>query len=462
MQRKVYKYMERWDMVRPGMKVLVGYSGGADSTALLALLWEYGQEHGIEVRALHVNHGIRGAEAVRDQEWCARFCEERGIRLQVAEADVPGIAERDGIGLEEAARKARYAAFEREILQGGIDRAALAHHQNDQAETMLFHLMRGTGVRGLRGMEPVRTPYIRPLLCVPRDEIVRWLRGRGLSWVEDSTNRESEYTRNRIRHEVLPAMEAIRRGSAVRMAAAAERLREVEDYLEGELGRWLEEGVREKGESYELSLEVFGRMHGLMQKRVVLWCLERLYGSPEAVHAEQVCALAGGRRGSRVTLPKDCTAVLEYDKIRLKKGYGAPGPGEAVYCEPGGEYHYMGVKVCFTLEKCEKIGKIPANRYTKWFDYDKIKNNAVLRTRRPGDYLELSGGVHKKLKDYLIDQKVPREERDRCILLADGSHVIWVAGMRISEGYKVTEKTRRILKVQMKENGGTKDGETPC
>ena len=122
----------------------------------------------------------------------------------------------------------------------------------------------------------------------------------------------------------------------------------------------------------------------------------------------------------------------------------------------------MGADFCLQVEKCDKIGKIPVNRYTKWFDYDKIKNSLVLRTRHPGDYLELSGGIHKKLKDYLIDQKVPREERDQCILLADGSHVIWVAGMRISERYKVTDRTRRMLKVQMRENGGTKDGEASC
>lgn len=462
MQKKVYEYIKRWDMMRPGMKVLVGYSGGADSTALLELLWEYGKEYGVQVQALHVNHGIRGEEAGRDQEFCEKFCAERGIGLKVVEADVPGIAGRDGIGLEEAGRQVRYTAFGREVREGRIDRVALAHHQNDQAETMLFHLMRGTGVRGLRGMEPVRMPYIRPFLCAAREEIVGWLTERGLSWVEDSTNREKEYTRNRIRYEVLAAMEDIRPGSTVRMAGTAERLWEAEDYLENELGRWMEEGVREKDGAYELSLEVFGRMHGLMQKKVVLRCLERLYGSPEAVHAEQVCALADGRRGNRVTLPDSCVAVLEYEKIRLKRGYKTSEPGEVVYCEPGGEYHYMGASFRLTLENCEKIGEIPVNRYTKWFDYDKIKNNAVLRTRRPGDYLELSGGIHKKLKDYLIDQKVPREERDQCILLADGSHVIWVAGMRISERYKVTDRTRRMLKVQMRENGGTKDGEASC
>ncbi len=158
MKRKVYEYMECWKMVSFGMTVLAGFSGGADSTALLELLWEYGREHGIRVRALHVNHGIRGDEAERDEAFCGEFCRAREIPLTIIRKDVPGLAKQRGIGMEEAGRLVRYAAFEQEIQKGGADRAALAHHRDDQAETMLFHLMRGTGLRGLRGMEPVRLP----------------------------------------------------------------------------------------------------------------------------------------------------------------------------------------------------------------------------------------------------------------------------------------------------------------
>ena len=459
---KVRAYMEKQHMISAEDHIIAGISGGADSVCLFFVLLDLRDRMGISFTAVHVNHGLRGEAANRDEEFVRELCGQYGIPLEVFRVDLESISKKRKQSLEECGRNIRREAFEQIRERCGGTKIALAHHQNDQAETMLFHLMRGTGVRGLRGMEPVRMPYIRPFLCAAREEIVGWLTERGLSWVEDSTNREKEYTRNRIRYEVLAAMEDIRPGSTVRMAGTAERLWEAEDYLENELGRWMEEGVREKDGAYELSLEVFGRMHGLMQKKVVLRCLERLYGSPEAVHAEQVCALADGRRGNRVTLPDSCVAVLEYEKIRLKRGYKTAEPGEAVYCEPGGEYHYMGASFRLTLENCEKIGEIPVNRYTKWFDYDKIKNNAVLRTRRPGDYLELSGGIHKKLKDYLIDQKVPREERDQCILLADGSHVIWVAGMRISERYKVTDRTRRMLKVQMRENGGTKDGEASC
>lgn len=443
------------------MRILVGFSGGADSTALLELLREYGEAR---ILALHVNHGIRGAEADRDQAFCEEFCRERGIPLKVVYKDVPGIAGEQKISTEEAGRQARYEAFEEELRAGRADRAALAHHQDDQAETMLFHLMRGTGLRGLRGMEPVRMPYIRPLLCVGKAELRRWLEARGTPWIEDSSNRELTYMRNRIRHQVLAPMEQIRPGSAARMAGTAQKLLEAEDFLEKELEARRKETVRKREDGYGILLKPFCSMHPFLKKQLVLQCLERLLGParhPEEVHVLQVCALAEGRRGSRVTLPDGCFAVLGYDELWLQRGYGCEKNMEVVYCEAGREYHYMGAQFLLSLEEREKIGEIPVNRYTKWFDYDKIKDTPVLRTRRPGDYLELSGGIHKKLKDYLIDSKVPAQERDRCILLADGSHILWVAGMRISERARVTEQTKRVLKVQMKKSKGVKDGEIP-
>lgn len=463
MREKVIAYLEKWNMVSPGMTVLVGFSGGADSTALLKLLWEYGQAHEVKVQAVHVNHGIRGAEAERDQKFCERFCQERGIPFRAVCADIPFISEKEGIGTEEAGRKVRYEIFEQYLENGCADRVALAHHQNDQAETMLFHLMRGTGLRGLCGMKPVRIPYIRPFLCVTRQEIERWLIREGISWVEDSTNRELLYTRNRIRHQLLAPMEQIRPGSTAHMAGTAGQLLEIEDYMEQELRRVWQDCVREKDGAFQILLHPFSLLHPAMKKLLAMRCLERLLGSSrnlKTVHAEQVCALAQGRKGSRIMLPDNIFAVLGYQELTVKRGYGAKISEEPVYCVPDGEYLYMGERFCFSLENREKNEEIPVNRYTKWFDYDKIRHGIVLRTRRPGDYLELAGGAHKKLKDYLIDCKIPREERDRCILLADGSHIIWVTGMRISEAYKVTDRTRRILRVQKIEYGGTDDGKT--
>lgn len=461
MKKKVFAYLDKWHMLEPGMRILTGFSGGADSTALLQLLWEYGQERKISVCAVHVNHGIRGEEAKRDQQFCEYFCQERAIPLEIICRDVPQIARTQGISLEEAGRNVRYEVFEKVLFEKRADRVALAHHQNDQAETILFHQMRGTGLRGLRGMEPVRLPYIRPFLCVTRKEIESWLQKEGLAWVEDTSNQELDFTRNQIRHRVLYAMEEIRPGCAARMSGMAEQLSEIDDFLEQEARAAFHRCVREKTGTCRISIPVLERLHPALQKLVVLKCLERISGKRkdlESIHIEQILSLAKGRRGGRVTLPGGCVAVLGYEELVLKKGYGFSKTGEEVYCMPDDICLYMGSVFSFRLEERKKDDEIPVNRYTKWFDYDKIKDSIVLRTRRPGDYLEHEAGAHKKLKDYLIDSKIPREERDRCILLADGSHILWVVGMRISERYKVNENTKKILKVQMTESGGTKDG----
>lgn len=464
MQEKVLKYMRQWNMVRAGTRILVGFSGGADSTALLTILWEYGKTHGIEVHALHVNHGIRGSSARRDQDYCEDFCRSRGIPYTAVCADVPGRAREENVSTEEAGRRARYEIFEEYIRTGKADLVALAHHQNDQAETMLFHLMRGTGYRGLRGMRPIRGVYIRPLLCVTRAEIEQYLRERRISWMEDESNQELVYTRNQIRYQVLEPMEQIRPGSTARMAGTAAQLLELEDYLDGELDRIWERTVTGAEHGWSIALEPFIKLHPFMQKQLIFRCLAGLpggYADPEAVHAEQICALAAGKRGSRISLRRDVYAVLGYGELLVKRGYGTGEPPEAVSCRPGRICEYMGKKFVFTLEDWNKNDEIPVNRYTKWFDYDKINNSIALRSRHPGDYLTNAGGGHKKLKDYLIDLKIPREKRDQCILLADGSHIMWVVGMRISEEYKVTEETGRVLKVQMITDGGNEDGEIP-
>ncbi|MCD8241743.1 MAG: tRNA lysidine(34) synthetase TilS, partial [Lachnospiraceae bacterium] len=335
---------------------------------------------------------------------------------------------------------------------------ALAHHQNDPAETMLFRLMRGTGLKGLGGMRPVSMPYIRPLLCVRRDEILRWLKQENILWVEDESNEDLSYERNCIRRRLIAPMEEIRPGSVARLAAAAQRLQEDEDFLMQETERAQERYANVTDRGCDIRLAAFAELHPAVQKRLVLYCAEQLRGSARdltAVHAEQICALASGKRGSRVVLPGGIYAVLGYGEISLRNVEKKPElPAELPVMRDDSvlqeEHEFLGERFLFSLEPVGKNEKIPTNCYTKWFDYDKIREGAVLRTRRPGDYLANGKGSHKKLKDYLIDCKVPREERDKCILLADGSHVIWVVGLRISEEYKVSSRTKRILKVRKK------------
>jgi len=452
MQNKVFSYIDRQQMLTPGMEVLVGFSGGADSTALLLLLKEYGEKHHIGVRAVHVHHGIRGESADRDQAFCAKFCQERGIPLRMYRRDVPAYAAAHHMSLEEAGREVRYEIFSRCLEDGFGERVALAHHQNDQAETMLFRLSRGTGLRGLCGMEPVRLPYIRPLLCVTRQEVTDWLVSRHISWVEDESNQETEYARNRIRKTILAPMEAAWPGTVARLSGTAERLREVEEYLTYETDRAWNRYAKAVNDDYAIDLQAFTELHPAMQKLVLRKGMELLTGGKdlEAVHVEQLLQLVHGKRGGRTDLPGHAYGQLGYDALFLRKKISAKTEILPEIPVKIGENTFAGQIFSAVVEEAAENEKIPTKRYTKWFDYDKIKQGMVLRNRKPGDYLANGAGSHKKLKDYFIDEKIPREDRDRMILLADGNHIMWAVGMRISEEYKVTEQTRRILKVQMK------------
>ena len=323
--------------------------------------------------------------------------------------------------------------------------------------------MRGTGLRGLCGMRPVNGNYIRPLLCVDRPQIEQYLLEEGIRWVEDGTNQELDYTRNQIRHGLLAPMERVMPGCVARMAGTAARLSEVESYLEQELHKAEEQYLQMEKDCIRIRLEAFDELHPAMQKMLVRRALEHLPGGlrdVEAFHVEQICLLAYGKRGSRILLPWKNTAVLEYDGIVLKQGYGINRDDGIIFCGRTGTYEFQGARYEVTVENRDKNQEIPVNCYTKWFDYDKIRQEVVLRTRRPGDYLSTGPGAHKKLKDYLIDNKVPRESRDGLTVLADGNHILWVVGMRISEEYKITEQTKIVLKIQQIRDGGIKDGET--
>ena len=225
MKKKILEFIRKYQMIRPGDSVCVGFSGGADSVCLLELLYELREELSIRLEAVHVNHNLRGRESDGDQDFAEEFCRKRGIPLHLYSFEVKKMAGNLGCGLEEAGRQARRNAYGDCVRRLGGARIALAHHQNDLAETLLFHLSRGTSLEGMAALRPVRGQVIRPLLCVSRKEIEEELRRRGLSWRTDSSNLTDDYTRNCIRHQVIPVLEErVNRKAAAHIAAAGEQL----------------------------------------------------------------------------------------------------------------------------------------------------------------------------------------------------------------------------------------------
>jgi len=473
MRKDVQKYIQEHNMLQAGDQVVLGVSGGADSVGLLHVLWELKGELGIELQVVHVHHGLRGAEADRDAVFVEELCASLGIRCQVAREDVREYAARQGISEEEAGRELRYRRFQeaadRWASNGETQNArtliAVAHHREDQAETILHNLFRGSGLKGLGGMMPVRGNIIRPLLGVSKQEILTYLQEAGIPYCEDSTNGESDYTRNKLRNQLIPQIcKDINAGAVDHIVSAGRRLAQADMYFEQEAARlWEAEGQmnykdaranQPGGEMWPddreiccgIQVAILLKQPEILQGYLIRHMLKQCSQSMKdiaAVHIEQVLALTSKGTGHRISLPYGLEACREYETlwITTKERQNTvdsqqPRPDMAKHLKMSD----------FPYEKHEKI---PKNQYTKWFDYDKIKGALSVRTRKIGDFITLADGKHKTVKSYMIDEKIPRQLRDEILLLAEGSHVLWIVGYRISEYYKVTEETRHILQVQV-------------
>lgn len=452
MLEQVRAFADKYGMIRQGETVIAGVSGGPDSVCLLFLLKELCLEKGARLYAVHVHHGLRGAEADGDECFVRELCGREQVPLRVFSFDVRERAAREKMSLEEAGRLCRYEAFREEAQRLGGARIAVAHHMDDQAETVLFHLFRGTGIRGLCGMEPVRGDIIRPLLCVRRSEILEWLQQKNLSWRTDSTNESTEYMRNRIRGELLPYVRQYMNPQAERhVAEAARELSEVEEFLERKTEEAFRLCVRTEEQACFLFETGFRSLDPVIRKRLLRRCMEETGGlrDVERVHIRILGELMDKQTGSRADLPGGRLARREYQGIFLGKRTDSP-PGDVLIPRIPGQTADGRYVWHFSLEMAQKDQIIPQKTYTKWFDYDKIEKYLEIRGRKPGDYLEINREHgRKKLKAYLTDNKIPAAERERLRLLADGSHIVWIPGYRISERYKVTENTERILRVQI-------------
>lgn len=469
--QKVFEYIESNRMIRANDKVIVGVSGGADSICLLFVLMEYQKRMPFSLAAVHVEHGVRGEESLEDARFVKEICGRFDIPLRCFSYKVPELARQRKISVEEAGRAARYEAFERTAREMGKAKIAVAHNQNDQAETMLWNMARGSGLLGAGGIRPVRDRIIRPLLCLNRSEIEAYLKERKIAWRNDSTNEELDYTRNSIRHHILPVMECELNPKTVEhMGALAEDIRRVEQYLDGQAGIAEKKAVIYEDGCAKVDVEKFLREEELIQGLVLRKCLNRAGCGLKDVtryHLEQMQRLFKLQSGRRLILPGGWKAVRNFSEVHIMKDCPAYTSREIHYSEklqiPGVLKCPLGILEISVLEYKKNIrhNTLPFDKnneivtqkmYTEWLDYDKIKGDIYLRTRQPGDYLIINRqGGRKKLKEYLIEEKIPAGKRDEVLVIASGSEILWVVGHRISEAYKISGDTEKVLRVQMKE-----------
>lgn len=482
MRRKVSEYIKFNHLIEDGDGIAVGVSGGADSVCLLHILFALYRESNTKLLAVHVNHGIRGKDADLDEEFVLGLCRNLGIECHTFHYDVKKKAEQEGLSEEEAGRVVRYQAFRETCVKYGCNKIAVAHNKNDNAETILFHLFRGSGIKGLSGIESSRSlemesgdiTVIRPLLFAGRDEIEEYLKLNQIPYRTDLSNLTDDYSRNKLRNQVLTYVtENINKNAIDHITGAAAQLEEAGRYIRIQMEARYAKLVKKDGTGVILPVRGMAEEDTVIQKGIILKVLEDLSGSwkdIELKHVEDILSLFDKQVGKQIHLPYGMLAIREYQEVRLlsceerKKAGSSRGESmEPIKIGVPGRIYIKKYGKILETEILQNKNDIlfPKNSCKKWFDYDKIENVVELRTRKQGDYIQIdSKGGRKKLKDYFIDEKIPKGERQDLLLVTDGSHVMWIpeTGSRMSEKYKINEKTDKILSMNFIDAKEKEDG----
>lgn len=437
---KVKETIEKYNMLSWGDRIIIGVSGGADSVCLTDVLNEFKDEYNLEIILVHINHNIRGEEAKRDENFVIELGRKYNNKVKVFSYKVEEMAKAEGMTVEEMGRKLRYEAFYKTAEKKG--KIAVAHNMNDNCETMIMRFFRGTGIKGLGGISASRDRIIRPLINISRNEIEKYCNDRGLEYCNDSTNSVAEYTRNKIRLNVIPMIQKeFNENIVVSMARTAELMADEEAYMD----RQAREAYSKcEIEPKRISIDCLLKYDKVIQRRIIRLGFSGYSEDLHDIsyeHVENVLSLVKKDSGKITELPGGLRAIREYNTILF---YRTGEKKDFCYSiEPGKKYVFreLGLGIMLSGEKCDENLK---NLYTIPLNYDKIKSDLVLRGRRSGDKINLYGGT-KTIKKLFIDEKVPYSKRDFVPLLAMGSDVIWIKDMKTSAFFKAVGDCENIL-----------------
>lgn len=433
--------VKKHNLLEKGDHVIIGLSGGADSVALFHFLRLLRDDYALKLTAAHVNHGLRDAESDGDEDFCRRLCEKFEINFISYSADVQGESEKTGVSLEEAGRICRYRVFYETLAKAGANKIALGHNKNDNAETIIMRLLRGTGVAGLAGIPVRRSEIIRPLLNVSRAEIEEYCRTNSFDYRTDSSNNETAFTRNKIRLGLMPYIESEINESVVSTLAVSAETAAIENNFLNSLAlkAFIECVCPEKTgkDSLALSSSSLKNLDEAVARRVLRLAYERFTGSLKdlsAVHVNAAYALLSKQTGKTAQLPGGVEAESSYGRIVFRRKLEAP-PEFCRSISPGDEIFVSGLNLIITADFLQNQNIITEekskNVYTISIDYDKIKNGLFVRSRLPGDKIFIRGAGRRKIKDFLIGLKIDRREREDLFYIAEGKTENGVSGGEI-------------------------------
>lgn len=454
---KIKDIIKEYNMINIGDKVVVGVSGGPDSMCLLNVLCFLRSEYKLTIIVAHINHCLRGNDSDDDEEFVRNYCKEENIEFYSTKIDIHSLAKEKGISCESAGREVRYSFFYRIYKETGANKIALAHHANDQAETILMRLIRGTGMEGLSGIKPVRDNiYIRPLINIYRDEIEKYCTENNIYTRTDKTNFESIYTRNKIRLDLIPYVNNMFDCDITKsLCRLSSIIREDNDYLDKVTKEKYDKYCIRDNDKIIITNEAF-REHEAILSRIIRMSIDSLCGNLNDIekhHISDIINLQKRNTGKIALLPKEFAALNNYGNIEIcsldklndnntiKQDIKLH---EGMNCIEGTSY-----KIFLNMINGDEDIRLNFSDYIKYFDEDKIAGEIKLRYRMDGDrFCPLGLNGSKKLKDIFIDLKVPKHIRNNIPLICFGDEIAWIVGYKISEKFKVDNTTKKILKIK--------------
>jgi len=443
-------------MISSGDTVVVAVSGGPDSVCLLKILFQLQRWLNISLIVAHLDHGLRPQEDEKETEFVANLAKRLNLTLAYDKAN--NVTKAHGISIEEKAREIRYQFLEKVLDEHHAQKVALGHNMNDQAETVLMHLLRGAGPTGLSGIPPIREGrFIRPLINVTRDEIHTYLKQKGIPFMMDSSNLEKRYLRNKIRLELIPLLLNYQPRLIEHLGELAFLCRQEDQFIEEEANKGLQMVTLDSSDhSLDLSLTTFKNLPTPLQYRTIRQAIKRVKGNLRRIdigHIKAIIDLANNMRPQiKMNLPENLIVKKIYGTLRFSLGTETETGDFSHYIKNTGRFKIHEINQTILLEEISKkdfLGSSPSLREA-FLDLDRLQWPLRVRNFRAGDKLiPLGLNSFKKVKDIFIDNKIPSEERKKIAILENCNDIVWLCGIRIDNRYRIKEKTKRILRCKI-------------
>ena len=473
LDRRVLRFIKQHNLMMAGNKAIIAVSGGPDSVCLLHILSLLQEEIGVQIHVAHLDHMLRGEDSRADAEYVRQLCEAFSIPVTLQSRDVQSYQSQQHLSLEEAARYLRYEFLSQVAQAIGANLLVVGHTSDDQVETALMNLIRGTGLQGLAGMQPLslyrlssgsQVRVVRPLLGISRAEVQRYCQDHNLKPREDTSNCNTIYLRNRIRHELIPLLQSYNPSIKECVLNTTQTMREASALIDSQICELWERTVTREDTILILEKEELASQHVALQNQLIREVFRQLLGdltNIERKHVEMVRRALSFPSGKRISLPRGLELYVEYNRCIIGADLNPPLElppikGERRLQLPG-ETQMPGWRMEAAFQMIGPVAwKRPLRRYcfphplslTAYIDPDVYGNDLTVRTRKPGDRFQPLGmSLPKKLQDFMVDAHIPKAWRDRIPLVCSGEQILWVVGWRINNTIRVTENTRRILRL---------------